>query len=80
MSNKSGVTAQVARSQNPEVKMRMPSTRSENSVVWQKARQSVLAAYRWWRTFHRSETYGLSLEEASKRLDAYSQAILNSDF
>ena len=60
--------------------MRMPVTRSENLVVWQKARQFVLAAYGWSRTFPQSETYGLSLEEASKLLDAYSQAILNSDF
>jgi hypothetical protein len=58
----------------------MPAARSENLVVWQKARQSVLAAYRWSRTFPRSETNGLSLEAAGKLLDAYSQAILNSDF
>jgi hypothetical protein len=38
------VTAQVARSQNPEVRMRMPATGSENLVVWQKTRQFVLAA------------------------------------
>jgi hypothetical protein len=58
----------------------MPATSSENLVVWQKARQFVLAACRWSRTFSRSETYGLSLEEASKLLDTDSQAILNSDF
>jgi hypothetical protein len=48
--------------------------------VWQKARQFVLAAYRWSRSFPRSEAHSLSLEEARKQLDAYSQAILNSDF
>ncbi|MBI2266728.1 MAG: four helix bundle protein, partial [Armatimonadetes bacterium] len=29
-------------------------------VVWQKAHQFVLAAYRFSRTFPRSETYGLA--------------------
>ena len=57
----------------------MPATRFEDLVVWQKAHQFVLAAYRWSRTFPRPETNGLSLEEVSKLLDAYSQAILNSD-
>ena len=120
--------------------MRMPATRFEDLVVWQKAHQFVLAAYRLSRTFPRSEIYGLSsqfrraavsiaaniaegfrkrgkadklrffniaqgsieesryyliltrdldygniselnqlLEEVSKLLEAYSQAILNSD-
>ena len=40
--------------------MRMPATRFEDLVVWQKAHQFVLAAYRLSRTFPRSETYGLS--------------------
>jgi len=120
--------------------MRMPATRFEDLVVWQKAHRFVLATYRLSRTFPRSETYGLSsqfrraavsiaaniaegfrkrgkadklrffniaqgsieesryylilakdlkygdvselnqvLEEVSKLLEAYSQAILNSD-
>ena len=40
--------------------MRMPATRFEDLVVWQKAHQFVLAAYRLSLTFPRSETYGLS--------------------
>lgn len=40
--------------------MRTPAKRFEDLVVWQKARQFVLAAYRLSRTFPRSETYGLS--------------------
>ena len=121
--------------------MRTPAARFEDLVVWQKAHQFVLAAYRLSRTFPRSEAYGLSsqfrraavsiaaniaegfkkrekadklrfchsaqgsieesryylllakdleytsiseisqlLEEVSKLLGAYSQAILNSDF
>ena len=40
--------------------MRMPATRFEDLVVWQKAHQFVLAVYRLSRTFPRSETYGLS--------------------
>lgn len=40
--------------------MRMPATRFEDLVVWQKAHQFVLAAYRLSRTFPRAETYGLS--------------------
>jgi four helix bundle protein len=121
--------------------MRTPATRFEDWVVWQKAHQFVLAAYRLSRTFPRSETYGLSsqfrraavsiaaniaegfkkrgkadklrfynmaqgsieasryylilakdleygdisessqwLEEVSKLLEAYSQALLNSEF
>jgi len=40
--------------------MRTPATRLEDQVVWQKAHQFVLAAYRLSRTFPRSETYGLS--------------------
>ena len=40
--------------------MRMPATKFEDLVVWQKAHQFVLAAYRLSRTFPRSETYGLS--------------------
>ena len=120
--------------------MTKPATSFEDLVVWQKAHQFVLAAYRLSRTFPRSETYGLSsqfrraavsiaaniaegfrkrgkadklrffniaqgsieesryylilakdlaygnvfelsqlLEEVSKLLEAYSQAILNSD-
>ena len=34
--------------------------RFEELVVWQKAHQFVLAAYRFSQTFPRSETYGLS--------------------
>jgi four helix bundle protein len=120
--------------------MRAPAKTFEDLVVWQKAHQFVLAAYRLSRGFPRSETYGLSsqfrragvsiaaniaegfrkrgkadkvrflntaqgsleesryylilardlgygdvsearqlLEEVSKLLEAYSQAILNSD-
>ena len=40
--------------------MRTPATRFEDLVVWQKAHQFVLAAYRLSRTLPRSETYGLS--------------------
>ena len=40
--------------------MRTPAARFEDLVVWQKAHQFVLAAYRLTRTFPRSETYGLS--------------------
>lgn len=40
--------------------MRTPATRFEDLVVWQKAHQFVLAAYRLSRTFPRSETYGLT--------------------
>ena len=40
--------------------MRMPAARFEDLVVWQKAHQFVLTAYRLSRTFPRSETYGLS--------------------
>ena len=40
--------------------MRTPATRSEDLVIWQKAPQSVLAAYPLSRTFPRSETCGLS--------------------
>jgi len=40
--------------------MRTPAARFEDLVVWQKAHQFVLAAYRLSRTFPRSETYGLS--------------------
>ena len=40
--------------------MRMPATRFEGLMVWQKAHQFVLAAYRLSRTFPQSETYGLS--------------------
>jgi hypothetical protein len=58
----------------------MPATRFEDLVVWQKAHPFVLAAYRLSRTFPRSETHGLSLEEVSKLLEADSQAILNSEF
>ena len=39
--------------------MKAPATRFEDLVVWQKAHQFVLAAYRLTRTFPRSETYGL---------------------
>ena len=120
--------------------MNMPAKRFEDLVVWQKAHQFVLAAYRFSQTFPRSEIYGLTsqfrraavsiaaniaegfrkrgkadklrffniaqgsleesryylilakdldygdvagapglLEEVSKLLEAYSQAILNSD-
>ena len=40
--------------------MRTPAARFEDLVVWQKAHQFVLAAYRLTRTFPRSETCGLS--------------------
>ena len=40
--------------------MRMPAMRCEDLVVWQKAHQFVLAAYRFSLIFPRSETYGLS--------------------
>jgi four helix bundle protein len=40
--------------------MRKPATRFEDLVVWQKAHQFALTAYRLSRTFPRSETYGLS--------------------
>jgi len=40
--------------------MKTPATRFEDLVVWQKAHQFVLVAYRLSRTFPRSETYGLS--------------------
>jgi four helix bundle protein len=48
------------RSQNAGVRVRAPATRFEDLVVWQKAHQFVLGAYRLSRTFPRSETYGLS--------------------
>ncbi len=51
---------QVARSQNSGVRIRMPATRFEDVVAWQKAHQFVLAVYRLSRTFPRSETYGLA--------------------
>ena len=121
--------------------MTKPATSFEDLVVWQKAHQFVLAAYRLSQTFPRSETYGLAsqfrraavsiaaniaegfkkrgkadklrfyniaqgsleesryylvlikdlaygdvselrqmLEEVSKLLEAYSQAVLNSDY
>jgi len=59
--------------------MRMPVTRFENLVVWQKAHEFVLAACRLFRIFPRAETYGLLLEEVSNLWEAYSRAILNSD-
>ncbi|MEI8138710.1 MAG: four helix bundle protein [bacterium] len=40
--------------------MRMPATRFEDLVVWQKAHLFVLATYRLSRTFPRAETYGLT--------------------
>ncbi len=40
--------------------MRTPAKRFEDLVVWQKAHQFVLAAYRLSQTFPRSEIYGLS--------------------
>jgi len=39
--------------------MRMPATRFEDLVVWQRAHGFVLAVYRLSRTFPRSETFGL---------------------
>jgi hypothetical protein len=39
--------------------MRTPATSFEDLVVWQKAHQFLLAAYRFTGTFPRSETYGL---------------------
>jgi len=43
--------------------MKAPATKFEDLVVWQKAHQYVLAAYRLTRTFPRSETYGLSSQQ-----------------
>ena len=40
--------------------MKTPATRFEDLMVWQKAHQFVLEAYRLSRRFPRSETYGLS--------------------
>jgi len=40
--------------------MRAPATRFEDLVVWQKAHQFVLAAYRLSQGFPKSEVYGLS--------------------
>ncbi len=40
--------------------MRPPAKTFEDLLVWQKAHQFVLAAYRLSRTFPQSETYGLS--------------------
>jgi four helix bundle protein len=40
--------------------MRKPATKFEDLVVWQKAHQFVLMAYRFSRTFPRSEVYGLT--------------------
>jgi four helix bundle protein len=40
--------------------MREPAKTFEDLVVWQKAHQFVLSAYRLSRTFPRAETYGLS--------------------
>lgn len=40
--------------------MKAKAKRFEDLVVWQKADQFVLAAYRLIRTFARSEAYGLS--------------------
>ncbi|MDP2059276.1 MAG: four helix bundle protein [Flavobacteriaceae bacterium] len=40
--------------------MREPAKTFEDLVVWQKAHQLVLAAYRLSQTFPRSETYGLT--------------------
>jgi hypothetical protein len=51
-----------------------------NSLFHYSSWGNPTAAYRLSRTFPRSEIYGLSLEDGSKLLDAYSQAILNSDF
>ena len=67
--------------QNSGVRMRAPATTFEDLVVWQKTHQFVLGVYRLSRTFPRSETYGLRtvLVEVSRLLEAYSQAILNSD-
>jgi four helix bundle protein len=42
--------------------MRTPAARFEDLVVWQNARQFVLAAYRLSWTFPRSETHGLSFQ------------------
>jgi four helix bundle protein len=48
------------RIQNRGVRMRTPATTFEDLLVWQKAHQFVLAAYRLSRTFPRTETYGLA--------------------
>jgi four helix bundle protein len=43
--------------------MKAPATRFEDLVVWQKAHQFVLAAYRLTRAFPRTETYSLSSQQ-----------------
>ncbi len=40
--------------------MRKPSASFQDLLVWQKAHQFVIAAYRLSRTFPRDETYGLT--------------------
>ena len=40
--------------------MRKPATRFEDLIVWQKAHQFVLMAYRFSQKFPRPETYGLT--------------------
>jgi hypothetical protein len=60
------VTAQVFRSQKSEVRMRDPSKKFEDLVVWRKAHQFV------------SEPTQL-IEEVSKLLEAYMRLNLNSD-
>jgi len=61
--------------------MSAPARTFEDLVVWQKTHQFVPGVYRLSRIFPRSETYGLRtvLVEVSRLLEAYSQAILNSD-
>ena len=56
--------------------MKEPAKRFEDSVVWQKAHQFVLAVCRLTRSFPKSEIYGLSCQF---RRAAYSKVILDSD-
>lgn len=61
--------------------MKRPAAKSfQDLIVWQKAHQFVLSAYRQSENFPKKETYGLisQLEEVSKLLDSYSNAILTS--
>lgn len=62
--------------------MRTPAKKFEDLVVWQKARQFVLAAYRLSQTFPRSEIYGLSspLLRTLRKGSGNAQKQTNSDF
>jgi hypothetical protein len=58
--------------------MRTPATRFEDLVVWQKAYQDCSIAQG---SIERNVSESSQLfEEVSQRLEAYPQAILNSDF